>query len=500
MTPTSKRFIHKIWQIIASALGKNSNSNSVLDSLPFPVVVVDRRGQVISVNKCWMEPAWNTGLLGGASIGPGANYLQTLHRLQADDALRGMREVCELSRPSYQLDYPAADGERWFSMTAMPLSTREGGAVISHMDISDLKRSQAGLRENEQKFMLIVSKAPTMIWMAAADKRCIYLNNQWLEFTGRRLEQELGNGWIEDIHPDHRRRFQAAFGEAFEKRQSFRLEYRLRNMNGEFRWVLNTGLPIIKDDGEFIGFIGSCIDISDRRATEEILLDLGGRLINAQEKERSRIARELHDNLSQDMALLSIEIEQLTQLPPDRSAEVKDGLHKALNRVQGISSEMHRMSYELHPSKLDRLGLPSAILSLCREISSQQSLQVDYNFKDIPDSLPRDIALCIYRVVQESLQNIIKHSGACHAEVGLHGSPYEIRLHIADQGVGFNPELTGNKQGLGLLSIRERLRLVGGKMSIESQPLRGTQINVVVPLHAAAADSESTKNPIIHEI
>jgi PAS domain S-box-containing protein len=502
MNPAPQRSVRNILRIMASATSRAFNSAGlILDSIPFPVTVVDRRGNVISFNKLWREPVWQTGVLGAISIGLGANYLEILHRaaaagyLQADDAQRGIRSVCDGSMPSYVLDYFAPDGNRWLSMTVMPLQSRQGGAVITHRDISDLKRTQAGLRESEQKFQRIADKAPTMLWMVGADKRCIYCNNQWLDFTGRKLDRELETGWIDDVHPDHRDMFESAFGEAFEKRKSFRLEYRLRSANGEFRWVSNTGLPGYKDNGEFIGFIGSCIDISDRRATEEMLLDLGGRLINAQEEERSRIARELHDNLSQDMALLSIEIEQLTQLPPNSEAAVNAGLHKVLHRVQGVSSEMHRMSYELHPSKLDRLGLAAATLSLCKELSSQQSLHVNCDFTNVPDSLPHDIALCIYRVVQESLQNIVKHSGAYDAVVELHGFPGEIRLRITDKGVGFNPELTKRKQGLGLLSMQERLRLVGGTMSIESQPLRGTQIDAVIPLREAHPESKGLSEP-----
>jgi PAS domain S-box-containing protein len=497
MDPTPQRSFRNILRTIASAPSMVLNPTGlILDSIPFPVTVVDRRGTVISFNKCWREPVWRTGVLCGISIGLGANYLEMLHRaatagyVQAEDALRGIRSVCDRSMPSYELDYPAPGGERWLSMTVMPLPSRHGGAVITHRDISELKRTQASLRESEDMFLLVTGKAPAMIWMAGADKRGIYFNNQWLDFTGKSLDQELDSGWIEDIHPDYRGMFQSALDKAFEKRERFRLEYQLRSANGEFHWMLNTGLPVFNSDNEFIGFIGSCIDISDRRATEEMLLDLGGRLINAQEEERSRIARELHDNLSQDMALLSIEIEQLTQISPRSTEEVNAGLRKVLQRVQGVSSEMHRMSYELHPSKLDRLGLAAATLSLCKEISSQQSLHVDCDFKGVPDSLPYDIALCIYRVVQESLQNIIKHSGATKAAVELHGSAYEILLHITDNGVGFNPELAGRKKGLGLLSIRERLRLVGGTVSIESHALRGARIDAAVPLKAA--DLEST--------
>jgi len=147
------------------------------------------------------------------------------------------------------------------------------------------------------------------------------------------------------------------------------------------------------------------------------------------------------------------------------------------------------MSYELHPSKLDRLGLAAATLSLCREISKQQSVRLDCNFQGVPDSLPRDVSLCLYRVIQESLQNIIKHSGACNASVDIFGSPSEIRLCIKDEGIGFNADSARQRGGLGLLSMRERLRLVGGTLAIESQPLRGTRIDVIVPLPAVEPES-----------
>ncbi len=465
------------------------STQDILDSFIFPVAVVDRHGKILTVNKSWMQPVWRTGLLDDVSPGPGADYLKTCRQaakagiVQADEALRIIRGVCDGSmRSSNQVDYPSPSPgeERWFSMTVTPLSGREG-AVISIRDTTESRRIEAGLRESE-RLLQIANEVPAMIWMAAPDRRCIYFNKQWLEFTGRRLDQELDYGWMDGIHPDDMGTFQAVFEEAFERRHSFRLEHRLRCSNGTFRWVLNTGVPFLQANGEFTGFAGSCNDTTDRRATEETLIDLGGRLINAQEEERRRVARELHDNLSQKMALLAIEIEQLAQLPSHSAEEIDAGLRNLLDKVQELSSEIHRISYALHPWKLDRLGLAAAILSLCNEASNHQSLQVQCDFENIPDRLPRDVALCLYRVIQESLQNIIKHSGAYAATVDLRGSPSEIRLRITDEGVGFEPESAVRKPGLGLLSMRERLRIVGGTISIESQPLRGTRINVVVPL------------------
>jgi signal transduction histidine kinase len=219
-----------------------------------------------------------------------------------------------------------------------------------------------------------------------------------------------------------------------------------------------------------------------------ILDSPGGRLIDAQEEERSRIAWELHEDLSQRMALLSTEIEQLAQLASLAAPEVSAGLREALIEVRDVSSKIHRLSYELHPCKLDRLGLATASMSLCKELSKEQGMHVECIFKNIPDTLPGKISLCLYRIIQESLRNVVKHSGACNATVEMYGSPSEIRLRITDEGVGFDPESVGRKRGLGLLSMRERLRLLGGTIAIESRPLCGTRIAAAVPLFASGAE------------
>jgi signal transduction histidine kinase len=371
--------LRKFLRWIAFAPDKAFQSpDIILDSLGFPIAVVDRRGNIICVNKWWTEAVWRTGIFGDISIEPGGNYLEACRQAaaagihSAGDALRGIQGVCDRSIPSYKLDYvcPSPGRERQFAMIVKPLLRRKGGAIISHREISD------------------------------------------------------------------------------------------------------------------------------RRATEDVMANLSGQLINAREEERSRIARELHDNLSQKLALLSIEIEQLALILPQSVERIRAGLSKALKRVQDISAETHRLSYALHPTKLDRLGLASAAMSLCREVYSQNGLKVDCDFKDIPNDLPRDIALCLYRVIQESLQNIVKHSGACNASVELHGSLSEIRLRVTDEGVGFKPGPMVRKNAMGLLSMQERLKLVGGMISIESQPLRGTRIDATVPwsipsLHSDSKTSES---------
>lgn len=232
------------------------------------------------------------------------------------------------------------------------------------------------------------------------------------------------------------------------------------------------------------GAIVSYDDITEKKLAEERMLELSRQLIMAQESERTRIACELHDDLNQRLALLSLEIEQLGRQLPGSADELRRRTHELLAGIHSISTDIHRIAHQLHPSKLDALGLEAALSGLCNEISTCQVLRVVFVHCNVPESLPKDIALCLFRITQEALYNVIKHSGAREAWVELTASPQTIQLRIADAGAGFDLETVKKKSGLGLISMQERIRLVGGEISIKSQPLRGTQIDVQIPLSA----------------
>ncbi len=221
---------------------------------------------------------------------------------------------------------------------------------------------------------------------------------------------------------------------------------------------------------------------TSKKLTEERMLELSRRLIEAQEKERSRIARELHDDLNQRLALLSLELEQLGRQPPGSADELRQWAQTLRNSIRSISTAIHRIAYQLHPSKLDTLGLVAAIRGLCNEVSTYQQLCVKFSARDIPASLSKDVELCLFRIVQEGLSNVIKHSGAQEARVELTGTAQAIQLRIADQGAGFDTDSVKMRGGLGFISMQERLRLVGGEISISSELSRGTQIDVHIPL------------------
>lgn len=360
--------------------------------------------------------------------------------------------------------------------------------------VEERERVEGELREGEERFRLMADTAPALVWMSGTDKLCTFFNKGWLDFTGRSMEQELGEGWSSGVHPDDLERCLGTYSLAFDARKNFNMEYRLRRSDGQYYWIADYGVPRFGSDGTFLGYIGSCIDITDLKLSEEALRDMGGRLILAHEQERARIARELHDDLSQRMALVQIGLEQLSTDSPELSSQAQARLTDIAQTAEEISSELHHLSHQLHPSKLDTLGLIAAVSGYCREFQEQHALRTQFVHRNVPRQLSKDVTLCVYRIVQESLRNVVKHSSAQEAEVELTGDSGQIDLRISDSGAGFDLEAARARTGLGLISMRERLRLLGGQLCIESHAGRGTKIHVRIPFL-----QPSRQGPMEHE-
>jgi PAS domain S-box-containing protein len=617
--------------------------------------------------------------------------------------------------------------------------------ILAHVIAQALDRKNAERKvcESENRFRLVADTAPVLIWMSGTDKLCTYFNKPWLDFTGRSLAQELGNGWAEGIHPDDLQRCLNTYRESFGRREKFRMEYRLRRHDGEYRWIFDIGVPRFNQDHSFAGYIGSCIDVTERKLAEDArfrhaavvessedaiisknldavvtswnagaermfgyteaevvgqpisilipheLLDeennnlerlrAGGRiehyetvritkagkkvavslsispikdstgrtvgfskiahditerkraeqalhkmnrflegqtselqaqeellkifvkhvpagvamldrdmrylqvsdrwcadysvdssqvlgrshyelfpdipdrwkemhrrglagetlrtdedrwdrecgttwvrweirpwwsrdglpggilifaedithrkqmeaalsgmtrkLIEAQEQERARIARELHDDITQRLAMLALEIEQAPEYRAEIPAEERDRAHELSKRTKEIASDIQSLSHELHSSALEYLGLEAGMRSWCKEFSERHKLQINFQSHDVPQP-PHEISLCLFRVLQEALQNAAKHSGANRIEVQLARNSGEIHLIVSDSGEGFDIKAPGRSRGLGLTSMQERVRLVGGTIVIDSEPEAGTTIQVRVPIEA----------------
>ena len=353
----------------------------------------------------------------------------------------------------------------------------------------------AAARESEMRFRLVANTAPVMIWMSGTDKLCNYFNQPWLEFTGRTFEMELGNGWADSVHRDDLTVCLNTYSTAFDRQQPFSMQYRLRRHDGNYRWVFNAGVPRFNSDGSFAGFIGSCIDITERKQAEEALRDINRKLIQAQEEERTRIGRELHDDICARLALIVV---SLTTLAKEISSSEVELIHQrveaACAQVLDLEKDIQALSHRLHSSRLEYLGLVAAASGFCRELSGLHNVEIKFRSDGISEPLPNEVSLCLFRVLQEALHNAAKHSGARQIEVLLTGTETEIRLAVHDFGVGFHSDEAGSGHGLGLVSMRERLRLIEGQLVVDSKPHQGTTVIASVPWQRAGTPAGKQPN------
>jgi len=353
--------------------------------------------------------------------------------------------------------------------------------LVSFVDITDRQQAQSELLESEGRFRLVANTAPVLIWMSGTDKLRTYFNDPWLDFTGRSNEQELGNGWVKGVHPDDLQRCLDSYSYSFERRQKFKMEYRLRRFDAEYRWIQDIGVPRFNPDETFAGYIGSCIDVTDARAAQEALAGVSRKLIEAQERERTRIARDLHDDIAQRLALLAIDIDEFQQNLPVSTAEVFNRLDELRKQTSQLATDVHAISHGLHSSKLEYLGIVAAMKGFCTEFGEKHQFEIDFKAHRLPDAVTSETSICLFRVLQEALQNAAKHSGVRHFQVELSHTSREIQLTVADHGAGFDPKCALNGCGLGFTSMQERLRLINGSLSIKSKPGRGTRVYARVP-------------------
>jgi signal transduction histidine kinase len=234
--------------------------------------------------------------------------------------------------------------------------------------------------------------------------------------------------------------------------------------------------------------MGVAVDVSERKQAEDTLRHqeqdlsrLTGRIINAQEEELRRLSRELHDDLTQRLAALSLDAALIEkQLKPSQPQAVQ-GLKDLRANLSEVAEEVHDLSRQLHPSILDDLGLVQAVQAECAAFTKKTGIDLSCMPHDFPDKVPQQSALCLYRIIREGLQNIAKHSQAAAASITLQGLSDGIRLLIQDKGIGFDSQEVRKKAGIGLSSMRERVRLLNGTISFKSEPGQGTAIEVFIP-------------------
>jgi PAS domain S-box-containing protein len=372
---------------------------------------------------------------------------------------------------------------RWYIIAAIAL------IVLQMLLIFGLIWQRSRLREAEAEQLLVYSNVADCIFYVAVESndryRFVSVNPAFLKATGLAEDQVVGK-LVQEVIPEPSRTmvlrtYKEAIGNKKTVRWEETSEYPAGRKVGEV-----TVAPVFDEAGLCTHLVGTVHDLTERRLAEEALAGMSRKLLESQEQERARIGRELHDDINQRLALLSVEIQRMKETNPITYGELRSQMGELGKRTSEISDVVQSLSHELHSSRLEYLGLVSAMKGFCKEFGDKHKVKIDFGSEGMLPTLPPDVSLCLFRVMQEGLQNARKHSGVKVFEVKLHGSPMEIRLAIRDSGVGFDPESIKDTQGLGLISMQERVRLVKGTISIKSRPQSGTEIDVRAPLSAGA--------------
>jgi PAS domain S-box-containing protein len=400
------------------------------------------------------------------------------------------------------------------------------------------------------RFRELADAAPVMLWLTDLTSECEFFNQRWLDFTGRTMEQELGVGWAEGLHFEDFQKAMTIYLEAFAARRAFRTEYRLRRHDGEFRWIRETGHPRVEDGGAFLGFVGSCIDITEIREAHEMqrrldedlerralpgmiivdpLMVVGARgggsssrlapahslspdpaqqndwvltsllelqqakddlrasqtryrtlsrhLLEVQERERSWLARELHDQFGQSLIYVSLNLRALQdELSPASRASVPESLQIIAQLLEQVRS----LAFELRPAALDDLGLVAALRGLVARHGERTGVRASFMGTTAELRVTAEIETASFRIVQEALINVARHARAAHIEVTLGVQGGALEVAVRDDGIGF--DVDEQRGGLGLVGMSERAALAGGQLEIESAPGAGTTLRARFPL------------------
>lgn len=349
-----------------------------------------------------------------------------------------------------------------------------------------LKEQATVLQSREELLKIFVKNVPAGVAMLDRDMRYLQVSDRWCLDYSLNSSQVIGRSHYE-IFPDVPERWKEMHRRALQGETLRANEDAWERDDGATTWVRWEIRPWRTPTGSVGGILIFAEDITHRKRMEEALSEMSRKLIESQEQERARIGRELHDDINQRLAMLAVELEQLEENP----LEIRSRLRELRKQTIEISNDVQALSHELHSSKLEYLGVVAGIRSWCREFAERQKIQIDFR-DDVSNVLPFDIGLALFRVLQEALHNAIKHSGVKRLEVQMLERSEEVHLIVSDSGKGFDLEAAKQLGGLGLTSMRERVRLVNGEMEIQSKPIGGTTIYVRIPFAVQAFSKQAS--------
>ncbi|MCK6485415.1 MAG: MASE1 domain-containing protein [Phycisphaerae bacterium] len=458
------------------------------------------------------------GLSPGSFDGTWEGWARRIHPEDRDAVQREIARAVETGEVAHDFRALWSDNSvRWLFVRARLFRDVRGRPLrllgVS-VDVTVRRQAEESLRASEARFRTMADHAPVMIWESGTDKRCAWFNRVWLEFTGRSMEQELGDGWAEGVHPDDLERCLRTYVTAFDARQAFEMDYRLRRHDGAWRWVLDRGAPQFGPNSEFVGYIGSCADITERKLAEAEREAMRGELetrvlertaqlattyrrLQAEVRERELLEAEialaiereqyllsarLHEGLGQTLAGMSFDVSGLIA-KVQAVAPVQVPQAKAIqSRIQQCVEQVRAIARELAPVELRNFGLAVALEEIARGAEQSSGVRCTVHADEsTPFSENAAVAAQLYRVAQEAVRNSIRHAEPKRIDIELARHDHQLVLRVRDDGVGL-PTTAERTRGLGMQIMRYRMKLIGGSLDVRNDAHGGAVVTCTAPI------------------
>jgi PAS domain S-box-containing protein len=410
---------------------------------------------------------------------------------RAENLARAQARLAGQPVPSrYQFAVVTKSGEkRWIDFSATLTEFNGKPAILaSALDITAARRAERELKEHVMYMDALILNVPLGIVIKDEEQRVRFCNPAF-EHMFQYSQAEIQGRNLDDLIAPHDWHEARQLTDAVQDGGVVHTTARRQRKDGTFIDVELYGVKVFSGNS-FLGAFAIYQDISERRKSEEKLIALRNRLARAQEEERARIARDLHDDTGQRLALLSIDLEQLKQVSTQLKSSLTEQLEALVKAASEITSDVHNVSRRLHPSQVELLGLSAALSNFCKDFAARNGMEIAFVNSCPRQKPPQDAALCLFRVAQEAIRNVQKHSGTERALVQLDEVAGSMRLRVSDQGAGFDPDSADFVQGLGLLSMQERLHSLGGELFVHSRPAGGTCIEACIPLSAPVSSEQ----------
>lgn len=460
-----------------------SHYSDLYDCAPVGYFRLDRHGVILDANLT------GAGLLGITRASLSRRHLDDFISIEmhASFGIFLKQVFSSDSKETCELTFLDTDKKPFFAHVEANADKTGHTCRIVLCDISERKQAELSLIESEERFRLMADSAPVLIWITDQHQNYLWFNKMWLDFTGRLLDEELGDGWTSGVHPEDLQACLAVQARAFEVREPFSVEYRLRNHDGQYHYMLAQGVPRTSPIGKFLGYIGSSTDISERKKVEEALKhsrQMLRHLVSYQERvredERKRIAREIHDDLGQNLLALRIDVSMLHTRTGAAHPKLHERVRIALNHIDATMKAVRAAINNLRPTVLD-LGLNAAIEWQVQDFQRRSGIVCTLAMED-DFALDDNRATALFRILQESLNNVIRHAKANKVRIELYRQRDALFMKIADNGIGIYPDCRRKTNSFGLVGIEERINALGGDLTIQSDKDNGTVLTISLPM------------------